>query len=775
MKNTSTPLLALCLALLAGCSGSSSATGSAQFVVSTPQALSSTISRITVTASAADFDSRALDLVASEGGWGGQLDKLPPGSDRSFLAQAFDASGTLLIQGSASGVSISAGQTSFVAITLQPPASSNEAPGIDSLVADSNSVYAGDSLSLVATAHDPDPGDTLSYAWSSTAGSFSSASSASTSWTAPDSTGPQTLTLTVTDSQGLAASLSLTVDVTAPGTLGDARFSISFNTWPQVASIRLTVSPVAVGKTTSVSVSASDVDGDSLAYSWSTSCMGSLTHPSSSTALFTPVAVPAGACNNCRLTVSVSDRRGGQTTGSVALCVSDTPTPQHFNPFLTSFSGPDTVAPGQTFTFEVAARDPEGSALSFSWAATKGPLGAPVSSASTSRITWTAPACVPASLPARITATVTNAFNLTTTRVFALSGLPVCAPAVWTSTGSMAQGRDNHTATLLPDGKVLVVGGYGNTYSVYSGYLATVEVYDPASGTWSRTGSMSVPRSGHTATPLPGGKVLVAGGYNDNGDLATAEVYDPALGTWSATGSMTSPRSSHTATRLADGKVLVAAGRKSPGEIVATAEVYDPGSGTWSTTGSMASLRVDHTATLLPGGKVLVTGGQGGYIVAKEELYDPASGTWSLTGALASPRAFHTATPLPGGKVLVTGGFRISPYDPVVKVEVYDPASGTWSETGTLVTARSNHTATPLPDGTVLVTGGSDKEDRTLKTAEVHDAAPGLWSATASMATPREYHTATLLPGGKVLVVGGYGSGGYLGTAELYTPEGPSP
>jgi hypothetical protein len=745
-------LLAMCLALLAGCSTSD--TGSARFAVSVPQALSASISRVSITSSAADSASVSVDLVFSNGVWGGFLGHIPAGAHRSFLARAFDASGTRLFEGSASGVTISANQTALVAITLQqldtPPPFLLAAPVIDSLVASSASSSAGGALSLVATAHDPNPGDTLSYAWSSTAGAFSSASEASTSWSAPASVGIQTLTLTVTDPGGLSSTVSLAIYVTPRPVQGDARFSISFNGTPQVTALGAAPTRLAVGQTTSVSASASDPDGDSLSYSWSASCVGTWTQASSSSASFTPSELPAGACNNCRLTVSVSDGRGGQNTGTMALCVSNTPAINHLEPVILSASGSSlTAAPGQVLTFSVEASDPEGSALSFSWTANTGSSGTPVHGASSSSLTWTAPFCVRESIPPHLTATVTNAFNQRATQRFAVTGLPVCPPPSWASTGSLASPRNRHTATLLPNGKVLVSGGSND-----SGPLATAELYDPASGTWSTTASMASPRFFHTATLLNNGKVLVSGGHHNSGPVATAEVFDPASGIWSTTASMASPRFFHTATLLNNGKVLISGGLGPQGPL-ATAEVYDPTSGTWSVTDSMTTPRYWHTATLLNNGQVLVSGGndfRGG--VAAAEAYDPASSTWSAAGSMASPRFSHTATRLHDGRVLISGGQTNSPTT-ATTAELYDPASSTWSATGFMASPRDRHTATLLPDGRVLIAGGA--------AAEEYDPALGTWSAAGSMASPHSEHTATLLPNGKVLISGG-------DTAELYTP-----
>jgi hypothetical protein len=163
-------VFALASALLASCSAPSPDTGSAQFAVSVRQALAAGISRVAVTSSADGIPSVTVDLAPSNGVWGGIIGNIPAGTNRSFHAQAFNASGTLLFEGFATGVTISANQTTLVAITLQqvnpPPPFENEAPIIDSLVASSTSVAVGGSVSLVATAHDPNPGDSLSYAWS---------------------------------------------------------------------------------------------------------------------------------------------------------------------------------------------------------------------------------------------------------------------------------------------------------------------------------------------------------------------------------------------------------------------------------------------------------------------------------------------------------------------------------------------------------------------------------------------------------------------------------
>jgi hypothetical protein len=343
----------------------------------------------------------------------------------------------------------------------------------------------------------------------------------------------------------------------------------------------------------------------------------------------------------------------------------------------------------------------------------------------------------------------------------------------FTNGASLAFGRANHTATLLPNGPVLFAAGFNGAQRIESAkYLASAELYDSSNGTWSGTNDFTTARDHHTATLLPNGKVLIAGAFSSPSDV-TAELYDPASGMWKTTGSLGTGRVFHTATLLPNGKVLVAAGfQNNTSSPLASAELYDPSTGMWSaTTGGLANARLYHTATLLPNGKVLVTGGNdgAGHPLASSEIYDPSSGTWKGTSSLMTARQFHTATLLPNGKVLVAGGFNGSA---LPSAELYDPASGTWSTTpGSLVTPRYDHTATLLPNGKVLIAGGEDANSTALRSSELYDPTSGMWKATTgSLITPRDGfpgvgHTATLLPNGKVLVAGG----GVTAT-ELYNP-----
>ena len=274
---------------------------------------------------------------------------------------------------------------------------------------------------------------------------------------------------------------------------------------------------------------------------------------------------------------------------------------------------------------------------------------------------------------------------------------PPAANAGWAFTGNLNTSRYGHTATLLASGKVLVAGGGGcdqsspNIRICSAITLSSAELYDPNTGTWSYTGNLNVGRTRHTATLLSNGKVLVVGGEAGADQVTnTSELYDPATETWSSTGQTHCAGTGHTATLLANGKVLVAGSFGGIGSCN-IAELYDPATGNWRTTGSLNTGRALHTATLLPSGKVLVAGGlELVDSLNSAELYDPGTETWSITGNFNTGRSYHSAILLPSGKVLVAGGEGHigDASNPIRSAELYDSASGTWRVTGNLITAR---------------------------------------------------------------------------------------
>jgi N-acetylneuraminic acid mutarotase len=296
------------------------------------------------------------------------------------------------------------------------------------------------------------------------------------------------------------------------------------------------------------------------------------------------------------------------------------------------------------------------------------------------------------------------------------------ATGIWAYTGSMTNARYWHTATLLPSGKVLVTGGSDTAGNP----LSSCELYDPTAGTWTNTGSLNTARSYHTATLLLNGKVLVAGSVMYSGGpefpLASCELYDPVTGTWTNTGSLNIARFQHTATLLQNGKVLVAGGNTEQpapfGPSLASAELYDPVTETWSlTTSNMAYTRYSHTATLLTDGRVLVTGGianSGGNSSA--EIYNPSTGLWSNTGSMNYWRYYHKAVLLPNGKVLVAGGENSTTS---ATTEIYDPTTEMWTLTGSMHFNRENHSMTMLLNGEALVAGGDNSTGGMVNNTEL--------------------------------------------------------
>jgi len=289
----------------------------------------------------------------------------------------------------------------------------------------------------------------------------------------------------------------------------------------------------------------------------------------------------------------------------------------------------------------------------------------------------------------------------------------------WNPTGDLKVARGFHTATLLHDGRVLAAGGPGPGPT--DPPTTSAELFDPATGSWTLTDPMNEGRIIHAATLLHDGRVLVVGGFGAGGmtPLAgrPAELFDPKTGSWTPTAPLppNEGRAHHSATLLRDGKVLVVGGEL--GFPVATlrssAFIFDPKTGLWTATGNLNAARSRHTATLLRNGRVLVAGGSGsgvvpGAAIASAEIFDPATGTWTLTGSLRDARILHTATLLRTGRVLAVGGLLgIGPNDPMIaSAELFDPATETWTPVRELKDARANHTATLLNNGQVLVAGG---------------------------------------------------------------------
>jgi hypothetical protein len=247
------------------------------------------------------------------------------------------------------------------------------------------------------------------------------------------------------------------------------------------------------------------------------------------------------------------------------------------------------------------------------------------------------------------------------------------------ATGGMLMSRWTGAATLLANGKVLIVGG-SDRYVFGS---PRAEIYDPATGSFSSTGSMQTPRTTPRAVLLRDGRVLITGGaYPANPaegpqPRATAEIYDPVAGRFQQTASMQFSRYGHTATMLPDGRVLIAGGTGNMGNAgTATAEIFDPTSGSFTPTGSMGFARFNHAAAALPDGRVLITGGLGTSSeqwLREAEIYSPSTGKFTPIASMKWQRVGHTATLLQTGEVLIVGGVQEQPFGVNVEAELFTP------------------------------------------------------------------------------------------------------
>jgi len=331
-----------------------------------------------------------------------------------------------------------------------------------------------------------------------------------------------------------------------------------------------------------------------------------------------------------------------------------------------------------------------------------------------------------------------------------------------TETAHMQIARASHSSTLLPDGKVLIAGGFGGSGTESNPYRST-EIYDPRTGSFQPGGNMSIGRTGHTATLLKNGRLLIAGGWTGRYNLRrSAELYDPATGVFTPTGDMVLERAGNTAALLPDGRVLVAGGEDRGENALASAELSDPATGTFTRTGDMTEARGQATATPLRNGKVLIVGGGSGHypsqnVYRSAELYDPATGKFTSTGQMAVGRNKHASVLLASGKVLVVGGSdNRGWHGEYSSAEIYDPATGTFSATGAMSASRFKlpHATVLLDNGMVLVAGGGNF-------GEVYDETKGTFSKVeGNFGAARFFASATVLPGGKTLITGGYAESG---------------
>jgi hypothetical protein len=314
---------------------------------------------------------------------------------------------------------------------------------------------------------------------------------------------------------------------------------------------------------------------------------------------------------------------------------------------------------------------------------------------------------------------------------------------------SMLEPRSGHSATLLSDGQVLIVGGMRRNQDFYK----SAELFDPATGKFRQTGEMNERRVGHIAVLLPSGKVLIAGGWVGMGGTDSAELYDPATGKFTMIAKMTTRRGRPSATLLNNGDVLIAGGEEEDNKSLASAEIFRVKTLSFQRTGSMHQARISHTATLLKDGRVLIAGGYGDRVEADAELYDPKTGTFAQAASLLVARCKHTAGLLPDGRVLIAGGSDSRGWNGnLSSAEIYDPLTGKFAPASPLNDSRFKlpDEAVQLASGNLLIAGGS-------KEVEVFDPAQGKFLVAAGeMNDARHFMSETRLKDGSVLLAGGY-------------------
>ncbi len=347
--------------------------------------------------------------------------------------------------------------------------------------------------------------------------------------------------------------------------------------------------------------------------------------------------------------------------------------------------------------------------------------------------------------------------------------------------GKLPEPRERFTVTRLGIENALLIGG--RSFTGLPSNLTAVLRYAGATQTFAQTGSIATQRYDHTATLLTApDRILVVGGSSAaNQSLQSAELFDLGSSAVIPVGQPVAARTEHTATVLPGGKVLIVGGALA-GTPLATAELYDPTTNTFAATGTMTYGRFGHSASVLPNGTVLIAGGMstdsavpgGTGITFTSEIYDPATGAFALQpqpSRLQVNRAFHTVTALGNGKLLFAGGLSVS-IQPTNKAELYDPASNSFVQTGVMADHRYRHTATltAMPNGQVMMVGGMTSFTGPASLAvELYDPVSGTFVRTGDSMLGRWDHAAVLTTLQKVLVIGGHVQGDYS-TAEVSKP-----
>ncbi len=321
----------------------------------------------------------------------------------------------------------------------------------------------------------------------------------------------------------------------------------------------------------------------------------------------------------------------------------------------------------------------------------------------------------------------------------------------------MALARATHTATPLPDGRVLIAGGCTSSGCGGTAEGGRTEIFDPATHRFETGPSMGQPRMGHTATRLMDGRILFAGGWpaENRAPLAQAEIYNPVSGKFEPAGAMGTQRGGHTATLLRDGRVLLVGG-ESGRAVVSTVEAYDPATGEFTQLASLPAPRAAHGATLLGSGQVLVVGGKsqtghGNGILDTTLLFDPATGTWHPGAKLRQLKYKLAVAPLPDGGALVIGGQSADEAAArLTETEIFDPTTSSFRPGPTMAEPRYkiSDAVAVLPDGRLVIAGNTG--------VEVYSKGKLIRLDLPSGTQERQFPAVAPLPNGQVLITGGY-------------------
>ncbi|RKH78234.1 PKD domain-containing protein, partial [Corallococcus sp. AB045] len=401
-------------------------------------------------------------LEQSGSQWTGVIGNIPAGADRTFSAQAFDASGTAIYEGQATGVTIQSGQTAVVVLLLQqrtaPTPFENSAPRIGGISASTYQVRANQTVTLSLSASDAD-GDALTYAWTADGGAFGNASVANPTWTAPATPGNYSLDVVVSDGRDAQSGVTLRIAVIQD--TGNANVAVSFNTWPVVTQVKGTpFGQVAPGGTVTLDVTATDADGDALTYAWSDDCGGGFSTTTAAHSVWTaPASEPTGG--QCKVMVAVTDGRGGSTAGTLRLNVIQLQVPTLPPVIGQVFQSAAVARFGETLRLFATATDPEGAALTFTWSASGGTLATPVTTANRSEIVWMPPANT-GGADMTLTLAVEDASGQRTTQVFTVR-VEICIQAV---TSHLLTTNDFSTPLNVTYG---MVGGGGGGVTLETG------------------------------------------------------------------------------------------------------------------------------------------------------------------------------------------------------------------------------------------------------------------------------------------------------------------